>query len=342
LPIRVLVIDDSQFSTQVLKDVIDSSHDIKVIDIARNGRDGLAKAKYHKPDVITVDLEMPLMDGFSFISEIAKQNPEIPVVVISGYSSQQVAADALQLGVVEMITKPSSSDLGTGFAHELLQKIRGAAMKKHSGAPVARMAAKSKISSPFRVVVIGASTGGPSALIEVMKEIPGNIEAPFIIVQHMLANFTEPFSKRLNSVASFPIKQAQEGDVIEPGKGYVAPGDFHMEIVKTKAGQYVVALNKEPKRMGVRPAINVTMTAIANCFGPNAIGVLLTGMGEDGAFGLKMIKKKGGRTIAQDESTSTVYGMPKAASREGVADSIKPLNEIASEITRYLHERVLA
>jgi len=322
--------------------------DIKVIDTAKNGKDALEKLEKLKPDVITLDLVMPGLTGLETLKIIMSEYPT-PVVMLSAYTAKGAAITirCLDSGAVGFVLKPSgvvSVDIEK-VKDELIEEIKKAS--KVNVKKIKSILTRKRIKQflePYvvvkeKVVIIGASTGGPSALELVLSELPFNFPAGILVVQHMPAKFTKSFAERLDRESELSVKQAEDGDVIEPGKAYVAPGDFHMRVKKKKIKgkvRAVISLNKNPLIHGLRPSIDVTMKSVAEVYGKNAVGVLLTGMGEDGVEGMDAIKAKRGKTIAQDEATSLIYGMPKKVVENGDADHVLPVFKISQEIIHLL------
>lgn len=349
MAIKVLVVDDSAFMRKVITEILEQQPDIQVVATARNGQDALEKLQKLDVDVVTLDLEMPVLDGLSTLKEIMNSNP-LPVILLSSMTQRgsEITMKALSLGAVDFIPKPSgaiSLDLHT-VSEELITKVRSVAgiqVKK----PIATEPKKISISptvstrKPVSVkpgeisdnlVVIGSSTGGPRALEEIFLSLPENINAGIVVVQHMPKGFTHSFAERLNSISSVHVKEAEEGDYIKNGHALIAPGDYHLVIDSQKQ----IRLNQSAPVQYLRPAVDVTMLHLPNVFKSNIIGVILTGMGRDGAEGMARIKQLGGFTIAQDRATSTIYSMPKAVIESGNADYILPLDSIADCIVRLL------
>lgn len=342
MSVRVLVVDDSAFMRKVITEIIGAEPDLEVVGYARNGEDALKKLSRLQVDVITLDVEMPVMDGLETLKRIMNENPR-PVVMLSSRTRKgsDTTMQALSLGAVDFVSKPTGSaapDLHS-IAEKLVSKIRCAAMAQLPRKKRVPAAAPPKGPLPVlppvpagaasRIVIIGSSTGGPKALEEVFAHIPANLPAGIVVVQHMPKDFTRSFADRLNSLFPFPVKEAQNGDLVENGKVLIAPGDYHLVITPERR----VELNQEDRVMFLRPAIDVTMESLPGVYGRNIIGVILTGMGRDGAKGMAKIKQAGGITIAQDQATSTIYSMPKAVAEEGHADYILPLERIGGVIT---------
>jgi two-component system chemotaxis response regulator CheB len=339
-PIKVLVVDDSAVMRKLISDILERSPDIEIVGTARDGTDALTKARSLRPNVITMDIEMPKMDGLTALQHIMVENP-IPVIMVSAMDKRQadITIKALDLGAVDFIPKTSgtlSLDMDK-MGDTLISKVKIAARikprkkKEIKVAPVSFP--KFRIKKYGRVVAIGASTGGPKAIPEVLCRLPSNLPAGILIVQHMPEGFTRSFAERLNWYTSLEVREAEEGDEIEPGTVLIAPGNLHMEVKKNR-----VHLTDGPHVNNVRPSVDVLMKSTARIYGPGCIGVLLTGMGADGAQGMKEIKNCGGRTIAQNEKTSIVYGMPKAAVELRVVDRVVPLQNIARDIIYALED----
>lgn len=366
--IRVLVVDDSAFMRKVLSDLFKGESDFEVVDVARNGAEAIEKVLQHSPDVVTMDIEMPVMDGLSALEKIMTVKPT-PVVMVSSLTKAGADATirALSLGAVDFVAKSAGSiSRIDDIAKELLQKCREARgisgkrlqPKEIQAIPVPKP--KPPVPStpvvpviptlitpvpPVRsvafpgmsdwIVAIGTSTGGPRALQEVLPRLPGNLPCPAIVVQHMPPGFTKSLADRLNSLCDLTVKEAADNDRLTPGTVYVAPGDFHLTLRK-EGNSTFIKLNKEPAIGGLRPAVDPMMVSVADIYGAKTVGVILTGMGHDGAKGMQAIKRLHGLTIAEDQSTAVVFGMPKAAIEAGVVDNILPLSQVADGIVQCL------
>lgn len=353
--VRVLVVDDSAFMRKILSDLLQTDPSLTVVGTARDGRDGVEKALELQPDVITLDVEMPRLDGYGALREIMARHPT-PVVMVSSHTREGAEATirALALGAVDFVAKPSGSiSLNMHIVRdELVSKVKGA-----SGAtprfrrvvadlpPVHRESkpqsiSKSSVLSPDpvvsarRLVVIGCSTGGPGALHQIIPRLPADLSAGLLVIQHMPAGFTRSLAQRLDDISAIRVKEAAEGDLIENGQVLVAPGGFHMLV----EGNGRVRMNTDPPMHGVRPAVDKTLEAAVPIWGNRMIGVILTGMGYDGAKGMAALKKHGGKTIAEDASTCVVYGMPKVVVELGIADQVLPIQEISEAIVRLVRE----
>lgn len=348
MTIRVLVVDDSFFMRKLLSDILNSDSDIEVVDTARNGEEALEKLKVSKPDVITLDFVMPVMGGLETLKYIMSEYPT-PVVMLSAYTKKgaEVTIDCLDAGAVGFALKPSGevSVNIEKIKDEIIEEIKKAS--KASVQKIKSIITRKRIKRFLepgavvkeKVIVIGASTGGPPVLELILSELPSNLPAAVLIVQHMPKLFTKFLAERLDRESELAVKEAQEGDVIEVGNAYVAPGDFHMLVEKKEIKgemKAVIGLSKSPLVHGLRPSIDVTMKSVAEVYGKNAIGIILTGMGNDGIDGMKAIKIKHGKTIAQDEATSLIFGMSKKVIESGDADYIIPVFNISKEIIQLL------
>ncbi|MCW4015389.1 MAG: chemotaxis response regulator protein-glutamate methylesterase [Candidatus Bathyarchaeota archaeon] len=332
--LRVLVVDDSSFMRKIITKMIDSDPQLTVVGTAFDGVNALERIEQLEPDVITLDVNMPRMDGLTTLKEVMKKNP-IPVIMLSATTQEgaEITFRALKLGAVDYIQKPSgqiSLDIET-VRNELVNKIKTAAKANivtHEDATYAQLKTKQQITE--KIITIGASTGGPPAIEEILVHLPENTP-PILIVQHMPVGFTSLFAKRLDRLCSFEVKEAQDGDEIKQGRAIIAQGGYHMTVT----GDGRVQLNSGPTKHGVKPAVDPMMKTIANVYQSQTIGVILTGMGRDGASGMKAIKEKGGKTIAQNEQTCTVYGMPKAAAETINIDKILPLSKIPQQLMKW-------
>lgn len=349
--IRVLVVDDSAFMRKVLSDVFAGEPDFSVVDTARNGQDAFEKIKKHKPDVVTMDVEMPVMDGITALEKIMAEVP-VPIIMVSSLTRDGANATirALELGAVDFIAKaagPISSV--SGIQSELLAKCRAAVKSnfRQFSIPRAKLISPISVATPVRnvpslpsplaeqIIAIGTSTGGPRALQEILTKLPGNLPCGIVIVQHMPPGFTKSLSERLNALCSLSVKEAEQNDVIRPGLALIAPGDYHITLERD-AGKTLVKLNQNPPIGGHRPAVDPMMESVAAIYGKNALGVILTGMGHDGAKGIQYIKQSHGYTLAEDQSTAVVFGMPKSAIELNAVDKIVPLPLVAAEIVRII------
>ncbi|MDE1861909.1 MAG: chemotaxis-specific protein-glutamate methyltransferase CheB [Thaumarchaeota archaeon] len=335
-----MIVNDSAYMIELLKDLLAGETNIKVVETARDGLEAMRKIRHVAVDVVLLDLEMPNMDGLSFIENVMRERT-VNIIVVSNYSKSgtKLILDSLELGAVDFVPIPQDgSEILKNLKSILVSKIEVASRSNpemlvpKAISKLRPPAIKEKFSCNMasKVVVIGASTGAPRVISDILSEMPEDLPAGFLIVQHMSKDFVTSFSERLNEVSKIHVKEAEQNDLIREGVALLAPGDMHMEVSNNRR----IALNQGPKRFGVRPAINVTMVSASEVFGADTIGVLLSGMGQDGAFGMKMIKKRHGITLAQDESTSVVFGMAKAANDLHAVDRMVGAGEIANEIAR--------
>jgi len=348
--IRVLVVDDSALMRRIISDLLNSDPELEVIATARNGKEALEKVAQLRPDAVTLDVEMPVMDGLTTLKELMKVCPT-PVVVLSSLTQEgtEITVKALQLGAVDFVPKPSGSislDLQK-VKEELIQKVKVAARVRPSPLHPPRLALSPskrkeeglKQLPPKKLVLVGTSTGGPRALSEVLTKLPGNIPAALLIVQHMPAGFTRSLAERLDHLSELRVKEAEDRERVVSGTAYIAPGDYHLKVEAVPPSrQPLLRLTKEPPVNGHRPSVDVLMKSAAQAGCWELIGVVLTGMGSDGCDGMREIKAHHGKTIAEDESTAVVFGMPKAAIEAGVVDRVVPLPLIAKEIVKMLEE----
>jgi two-component system, chemotaxis family, protein-glutamate methylesterase/glutaminase len=354
--IRVLVVDDSAFMRKAITIMLESDPNIKVIDTARNGADGVQKVLDLKPDLVTMDIEMPQMDGLTALRKIMDSQPT-PVMMISSLTNEgaKVTLDALEMGAVDFIPKQLSYvslDI-VKIKETLLQKIKvihsrrrtlmaNYSLHKRSSksgktllAPgTIKSVKKSLIRKSMDIVAIGTSTGGPPALQKVIPHLPSAMPVGILIVQHMPPHFTRSLAERLNGLSSLHVKEAEHGEPVTAGVAYIAPGDKHMTVRKWgKTSE--VQLSDEPSNTLHKPSVDVMMDSIATVYQGRSLGVIMTGMGSDGVNGLRKIKSLGGKIIAQNENSCVVYGMPRAAVDEGLVDKIVPVQNIASEIAGF-------
>jgi len=352
MKIRVLVVDDSAFMRKVIADMVSSDKDMEVVGVARNGEEALQMIVSQKPDVVTMDVEMPKMDGLTALKQIMEVSP-MPVIMLSSLTTNGAVETlkALDYGAFDFITKPTSLiKVSTPeVREELLSKIKIASRTKVTKpSTVTRqprptpLIPKDEPSKPksqqgrtkFRkLIAIGTSTGGPRALQDVIPFIPRDIDAGILIVQHMPPGFTKSLAERLDSMSQITVKEAEDGDIIQAGTAYLAPGDSHIKVTK-QAGQYVIKLDNGERVSGHKPSVDAMMYSIASLGDKNVIGVIMTGMGADGADGMSKIKANNGYVIAQDEESCVVFGMPKSTIKLGVVDKVVSLTYIANEIVK--------
>jgi len=342
--ISILLVEDSILMQKVISDIFSNEPDFEVIDKAYNGKEALEKIPKLKPDVITLDVNLPDMDGLTVLKEVMSKFPT-RVVMLSAYTQKgaEITMKSLELGALDFIPKPSgeiSLDL-YNFKDEILSKIKLVAsidMDKYlstfRGISVVEEALVIK-----NIVVIAASTGGPKAIVEIMQKIPSDFFASFLIIQHMPSGFTKTFAERISWYSKIKTKEAEDGDLVLRGAGYVAPAGFHMVLERVfldNRDRFRIRLDETPLVNYVRPSADVTMNSVAELFGKNTIGIVLTGMGKDGLEGSRKIKEKGGFIIAQDRETSVVYGMSRSVAEAGLADKVVKLSQIPEEIIKML------
>lgn len=340
--IRVLIVDDSAFMRKAIKGLIEDDPDIEVIGLARDGMEGVEMAMANSPDVITLDVEMPRMNGLEALKIIMEKKP-MPVLMLSSITTEGAHAtfDALELGAVDYIPK-NLGDLSVNIVRikdELISKIKAVSRKKVSSkqstphpAPLTPPFKDKFVSQKVAVVAIGASTGGPKAVQDVLTMLPSDFPAGILVVQHMPMTFTGPYAERLNGICGMEVREARSGDAIKPSIVLVAPGGVQTRLKRRGAIEVELDMDNNPSDAIYKPCVDISFTSIAQCFPCRSIGVIMTGMGSDGKDGIRAIKNAGGRAIAQDEGTCVVYGMPKAVVDEGLADKVVPLPEIAGEI----------
>ena len=338
--IRVLIVDDSAFARSIIAKKL-ACDDLEIIDFAKDGIEALEKTKALKPDVITLDVSMPRMDGLEALERIMAECPT-PVVMLSALTGAQTQTtiSALEGGAVDFFLKSSvTAPVGADGATEELKNIiraaatvTGAKLKGIAGWNRTRRVDKpAKVQRPSRLeklIVLGTSTGGPKALADLIPALPGDLPACILLVQHMPSMFTKSLATRLNQASEIMVKEAEEGDKIEPGTVLLAPGGYHMTLNKDGT----IALNQDPQVCGVRPAVDVTMQSVAPIYRNSTLGVVLTGMGSDGTNGAAGIKAVGGQVIVEAESTCAIFGMPKSIIDAGYADDVVPLHKMAQKI----------
>lgn len=354
MSIRVLLVDDSFFMRKLVSDIIKKDQELEVIGVAKNGKEAIELNRSLQPDVILLDVEMPVVDGLEALEQIMAQR-RCPVIMFSSttVSGAENTVRALELGACDFIPKPSSSTfkLEDEVVDEIIAKLKfsrcteaPSIRKKASTAPArspvpsARRTGSSYGKKTFKKLVsIGISTGGPKALQEVMEDLPGDLNAPILVVQHMPKLFTKAFADRLDTHCEIRVKEAEHGDVLEAGTVYIAPGDKHLRI-KESPGELKILLDEGEKVSGHRPSADAMFESLLEVKSVQIVAVIMTGMGRDGAEGMLKLRKKGAKTIGQDEKTSVVYGMPKSAFELGAVEVVCPLNKIADEIIRSVEE----
>jgi two-component system, chemotaxis family, protein-glutamate methylesterase/glutaminase len=339
-PVRVLVVDDSALMRKLIPQILQSDSSIQVVGTAMDGIFGLKKIEELRPQVVTVDLEMPGMGGIDMLKEIMRRH-QIPVIVVSSHSHEgaSVTMKALSLGAFDFVAKPVDvSARMPEIAQELIAKIKAAAQSRGirvetaagTRSAVTKLAWDQGIPAS-RVVAIGISTGGPQALQYLLPQLPADFPSSILIVQHMPEGFTEMFARRLDEICAIRVKEAQSGDQLLAGRALVCPGNRHLKVKRLPLSD-VVVLSDEPKVNGHRPSADVLFRSVAEEFGNKSIALIMTGMGDDGAEGLGAIKKAGGVTVAQSEDSCVVYGMPKAAIERGYATRVVNLDAMGNTL----------
>jgi two-component system chemotaxis response regulator CheB len=339
--LKALVVDDSAFSRQTIRKMLEGSPDIDVVGTATDGIDAISKTIRLKPDLITLDLEMPEMDGFAFLRWVMIQRP-VPVIIVSSHGDRVTVFRALEMGAVDFVSKPTrgaSAEL-KNIERDLLSKVyairdldmnalsRNIKLLEPPPPPV-----ENPSESEIELVAVGASTGGPAALQIILTRLPAEFPAAIVVSQHMPRGFTGPLAERLDKLCNLRVKEAREADEPEPGTTLICPAGFHMQF-KGKSGKAKVVLTEGSFEDRYTPSVDVMMQSAAQTYGGRAMGVLLTGMGNDGKRGMLEIKSKGGYTIAESKETAVVFGMPQEAIKAGAALKVLPLTEISGEILR--------
>ncbi len=337
--IRVLIVDDSAIVRKIFSEELSRYPDIEVIGTAPDPFVARDKIVSLKPDVITLDIEMPRMDGITFLKKLMRYYP-LPTIVVSSLTTKggKLTLEAMDSGAVDVIAKPGAAYTVGDMSAQLAEKIRAAArvrIVKNEGRVIdaaKQQPMKALAQTSNKVIAVGASTGGTEALKALLVQMPPNSPG-MVIVQHMPANFTTAFAERLNGICQISVREAKDGDRLSNGLALIAPGNFHM-LLRRSGAVYYVEVKTGPMVHHQRPAVDVLFKSTAQYAGANAIGVILTGMGADGAAGLLEMKKAGAGTVAQDENSCVVFGMPKEAIKIGAVDKVLPLDQIAAQIVR--------
>ena len=344
--VRILVVDDSAVVRRLVSDVLNAESDLEVVATAPTGTVGLTKLERFEPDVVVLDVEMPGMSGLEVLSEIRRRDGKIPIIMFSSLTERAASTtlEALSRGATAYAAKPS----GTRSLEEGLEKVREALVPVvravcgqdvRPAAPVPKRAPRPIVRSGNQpaVLAIGCSTGGPNALVEVIGRFPKNLPVPIVIVQHMPPLFTKILADRLTANSNVTVHEAVHGDVLKPGEAWIAPGDYHMQVVR-EAACVRVMLDQSPPENSCRPAVDVLFRSVAAVYGSSIVAAVLTGMGYDGLRGCEVIGAAGGYIAAQDEATSVVWGMPGAIVQAGLADAVLPLSDIGDHLVgRVLH-----
>jgi two-component system chemotaxis response regulator CheB len=356
--VRVLVVDDSAFMRNALSNMLASDPEISVIATARDGLEAIAKVKTLKPDIVTLDIEMPRMDGIEALEHIMAENP-LPVVMVSSLTTEGAAVTlrALDMGALDFIPK-NLQDLSVNILNikaVLVEKIKLLARRGVRRIPKSdplppeeklieelfiepedRAGGRTTGERKLSLLAMGTSTGGPKAIQEVLSVLPRILPVPVVIAQHMPPNFTGPFAERLDSLTNLKVKEAVDGEPLRPGVVYIAPGGGNMRVTRKSASETNISVSETREEYIYCPSVDALMGSCNEAYPGRTLAVILTGMGHDGLEGIREVKRGGGRVFAQDETTCVVYGMPKAIVDEGLADKVLPLNRIAGEIVNSL------
>ena len=335
--IKVLVVDDSTVMRKLISDILKNDPQIEVIDTAKTGKEAIEKAKNLKPDVITLDIEMPEMDGITALKILRKEVPQTKVIMFSSLTQEGAKAtiESLALGAYDFVPKPSTKSFLESvkkIEQDLIPKIKSVVPLKKFKLIYKPVQITSKIKKGiYKVCGIGVSTGGPQTLLKILPKLPPNFPAPILIVQHMPPIFTKQLAERLNSLSRLRIKEAEEDEFVKNGVVYIAPGDYHMRI-KKENNLIKIKLHQGPLRNFCRPSVDELFESLAEVYNGKTLALILTGMGNDGKEGAKKIKEKGGVVLAQDAESSIVFGMPKAVIEEGLADEVINLSKISERL----------
>ncbi|MEP0919460.1 chemotaxis response regulator protein-glutamate methylesterase [Leptolyngbya sp. DQ-M1] len=351
-PIRVLIVDDAVMVRSRLSKILAAEPQIEVVGVASSGRIALARLSQLNPDVIILDIEMPDLDGLQTLAQIRQLNPRLPVIMFSAMTTIGAIAtlDALSLGASDYATKPSQMDnvdhLTDYLRATLIPKIKALSQKitQNRSAPISDISPKATPTtaafsssqlhrSSAEIVAIGVSTGGPNALAALLSELPADFPVPIVIVQHMPPMFTKLLAERLSTKCALPVWEATLGAKLRPGTVWIAPGDYHLRVKDTDSTVQLV-IDQSPARNFCRPSADVLLESVAEVYGDRALGVILTGMGQDGLRGCQKIHDRNGQILAQDEASSVVWGMPGFVVNAGLADAVLPLDQIMPEILR--------
>lgn len=351
--VRVLIVDDSTIIRRLLTEALAADPAIEVVGTAANGKIALAKIPQLNPDVVTLDVEMPELDGVATLRELRRSDRRLPVIMFSTLTEKGALAtiNALAAGASDYVAKPSNVGNVTAAIHkvrdELIPKIKTLCpwIREPAASPATSSALPNAAASkhlpqrsnaPIEVVAIGVSTGGPNALAEVFGSLPATLPAPVVVVQHMPPLFTSYLAQRLDSDSALAVKEATSGETLHAGGAWIAPGDYHLSLTPS-GGDVRIRLHQSSPENSCRPAVDVLFRSVAELYGPRALAVVLTGMGQDGLRGCESIRQAGGRVLVQDEASSVVWGMPGAVARVGLADETLPLDRIAGRITQIVY-----
>ncbi len=352
-PIRVMIVDDSVVVRGMVSSLLEEDPEIEVVARAADGRIALEKLSSSQPDVILLDIEMPVMNGFETLQAIRKRDSRLPVIMFSSLTERGAEAtlDALMLGANDYVPKPGGTDMRDpqaarlAICRELIPKIKQLAVSTANRPTRSSLAKTTAAHRPalnpqqrIDIVAIGVSTGGPQALDTLLPKIVPDCPVPIVIVQHMPPTFTRHLAARLSLVHAIPVGEGQEGQELLPGQVYLAPGGYHMQV-EQGVGKVRIRLNEDPPVNACRPSVDVLFQSVAKAYGSSSLAVILTGMGDDGLRACRQLSERGSRIIAQDERTSVIWGMPGQVARAGLADAVLPLDQIGDEIIRCLRSR---
>lgn len=360
--IRILIVDDAVVVRQLVSKALSSDPELEVVGVAANGRIALAKVPQVNPDVIVLDLEMPEMDGLDVLTSLRETHPQLPVIMFSALTERGAVAtlDALALGAKDYITKPSSKNKDEAMnyvraqlipkikvfcSHSLTQPITQANPVRLTTGEKIRVQPPIKVSPPHTppaqaidILAIGVSTGGPNALTTLIPALPTHFPIPIVIVQHMPPLFTQRLAERLTVQSQISVAEGTAGGLLQPGQAWIAPGDFHM-IVRREGTQVKLQLHQSPPENSCRPSVDVLFRSVVQAYGAGTLGIVLTGMGQDGLHGCEYIREAGGQVLVQDEISSVVWGMPGIVAQAGLANQVVPLKEMAGEVMKRLRNR---
>lgn len=360
--LRCLVVDDSALYRKIVRDVLANVPGVEVVGGAADGLRAVDQIVSLKPDLVTLDLEMPRLDGIGVLRELQQREIYVPAIMVSAFtaSGAKATTEALGLGAFDFILKPTTSSLDESILElrrDLLPKVKAVSLRG-GAAPHAAPARTGRPARPARpaaptaprkprlpnvrpdIIAIGISTGGPQALTQLLPKLPADFRTPIVIVQHMPPMFTKSLAEDLDRRCKLKVSEATQGQPVRPGEVLIAPGGKHMRVAKLASGA-VVQLTDDPPERNCKPAADFLFRSVASCYGPRALAAVLTGMGDDGAAGAKQIKQAGGIVVAQDEATCVVYGMPKAVIDEGLADAVLPLGRVADHLVAAAAGRVM-
>lgn len=364
--LKVLIVDDSAIYRKIIRDVLSTLPGVEIAGIARDGKEALIQAELLQPDVVTLDVEMPGLNGLDVLRGMKERSAKSKVIMVSSLTSTGAAAtmEAMELGAFDFVTKPVGSkptDSAQILGEHLKEKLdalrlatrlkiafpRRVEVPKQSVSPFAEVAVSSQLSLSGRrrtgcyaAVALGVSTGGPDALRQLLPSLPATFPLPILIVQHMPPVFTKSLATLLDSRSNLRVKEAENGDIVKPGSVYLAPGGHHMKVSHAGGRTRIQITDDEPE-CNCRPAVDYLFRSVAEVYGSESLAVIMTGMGHDGTAGLRMIKRVGGGIIAQDAESCVVWGMPRTITEEGLADSVVPLSQLATELQVFAGEPAL-